>query len=358
MSGATPSLRATAPAVFPGKDPRRASERLQAELVPSHPVPLPELPARGHHASELGRGVARLSELYAELTSYGWRLVSRPGADHHRAAQLLRADVDALADVLGERAEAQGQPARNLVLELLGPVSLAAHLALPTGEKVLIDHGARRELAESLAAGIVGHVEHVRRACAPQRITVVLNETSHGRVRAGEVPTVSGYRTIRSLGRDETRTMIGIVTEALRATGADEVLLDLGSTPEPEHAEDFRGRERSRVDGFALPVVRLRSADWERIAELTESGTRWLAGMLRTGETSWEGLPQVTALSRRLTEPWQSLGMTPSSLEAFTLTSFCGHEREYPAQLSEAAALRSITRLQDTAEALTDQLRG
>lgn len=357
MNGATPSLRATAPAVFPGTDPRRAAECLQAELEAPHLIPLPELPGRGHHSSRLGRSVAQLSELYAELTSYGWRLIPRPGADHQRTTHLMRADVDALADVLGERAEGRGGSARGLMLEMLGPVSLAAQLALPTGEKALIDHGARRDLSESLAAGVVGHLEHVRRTCSPERLSVVLQETDYGRVRSGQVPTVSGYRTIRSLGRDETRTMIGVMAKMLRDAGADEIFLDLGVAPEQEHLEDFHGHTGSRVDGFALPVNRLHNADWERVAELTESGTRWLAGMLRLGEASWDELPQVTTLSRRLTEPWQALGMAPSSLEAFTLTSFIGRDHQHPASLQEAAVLRSVTRLRDTAEALTDRLR-
>lgn len=355
------SLHAAAPAVFPGTGARRAAELLAAELLSAggaspHLAALPELPARGHHATLLGRAVAQLSELYAELTSYGWRLTQRPGADHQRAVQLLRADVDTLADVRGERAELHGEAPSPLKLEVLGPVSLAARLALPGGEKVLIDHGARRDLAESLASGVAGHVEHVRRTCASERLTVVLEETGYGRVRAGEVPTVSGYRAIRSLPRDEARAMVGVVVEALRTAGADEVLLDLGGPPAAEHAEDFRGRDSSRVDGFGISVPELRGVDWERVAELTESGAHWLAGLLRPAETSREALPQVRALAARLTEPWQALGMPASSLEAFTATSFSGDSRERPAALDEASALRTVARVRDAAEALTEQI--
>lgn len=352
------SVRSAVPGAFPGTDARRAAELTAQEVSPPHLAALPELPARGLHATLLSRSAAQLSELYTELTSYGWRLCQRPGTDYQRTTQLLKADVDTLADVRGERAELHGEEPAPLKLEILGPVSLAARLALPNGEKVLIDHGARRDLAESLAAGVAGHLEHVRRACAPEQITVVLDETSYGRVRSGEIPTVSGYRTIRSLSRDETRVMVGVVAAALRAAGADEVILDLGEAPEMEHIEDFRGREASRADGFGLPATHLTAAGWERVAELTEGGTRWLAGLLRSDETSRGALPEVTGLGARLTEPWQALGMPPSSLEAFTLTSFCGHDRERPAHLDEASALRAITRLRDTAEALTEQING
>lgn len=355
------SLRAAAAAAFPGVDARHAAEMLSAETPAPHLSALPELPQRGHHATLLGRAAAQLSELYGELTSYGWRLTQRPGADHQRAAQLLRADVDTLADVRGERAETHGEESSPLKVEVLGPVSLAAQLALPSGEKVLVDHGARRDLAESLAAGLTSHVEHVRRACSPQTLSVVLSETRYGKVRRGEVPTVSGYRTIRSLPRDETRVMIGVVVEALRAAGADEVILDLGDAPQPEHVEDFRGREASRVEGFGLPVTALGSTAWEQVAELTESGTQWLAGMLRPHETRRATLPQVSSLAARLTKPWQALGMPAASLESFLLTTYCGEDRERPAGLGsagldEASALRTLTRVLGTAEALTEQI--
>lgn len=355
------SLRAAAAGTFPGTDLRRAAELLTAETPSPHLAALPELPQRGHHATLLGRATAQLSELFGELTSYGWRLTQRPGADHLRAAQLLRADVDTLADVRGERAETYGEEPSPLKLEVLGPVSLAAQLALPSGEKVLVDHGARRDLAESLAAGMASHVEHVRRACASQTLSVVLSETRYGRVRRGEVPTVSGYRTIRSLPRDETRVMIGVVVEALRAAGADEVILDLGETPQAEHVEDFRGREASRVEGLGLPVTTLGGAAWEQVAELTESGTQWLAGMLQPHETGRETLPQVSSLAARLTEPWQALGMPASSLDSFLLTTFCGTDRERPgapgtAGLDEASTLRTLSRVLGTAEALTEQI--
>lgn len=366
MSGVSSAVHATAPAAFPGTEFRHAAGRLQTELAAPHLTPLPELPGRGHHASLLGRSVARLSELYAELTSYGWRLVSRPGADHHRAAQLLRADVDTLADVRGERADqdpvAPDDPVR---LELLGPVSLAAGVALPSGEKVLVDHGARRDLTDSLAAGTAGHLEHVRRSCLRPggRLNVTLLEPDYARVRTGEVPTVSGYRTIRSLSRDETRAMVGVVVDSLRAAGADEVILDLGAgapVPEQEHVEDFRGRSASRLDGFGLQVPGLGARNWERVAGLAEEGTRFLAALLSVQEiehaASAQALPQVTELVSRLTRPWQALGMPPSSLSTMLLTPCGVHGRERLRQLDEASALRAITRVRDAAEALTDQI--
>ncbi|MDZ5076264.1 hypothetical protein [Nesterenkonia sp. HG001] len=343
---------------MPGTDALRSAQHLETELS-GHLPALTELPSRGLHAELLGRTLALLAELPAELVSYGWRLVGRPGADHRRAVQLLRADVDTLADVRGARAEAgTDHGPSELMLHLLGPVSLASQLALPGGEKLLVDHGARRDLAESLATGVQGHLEHVRRACTPAALRVVLHEPDHARVRAGAVPTVSGYRTIRALPRDDSRRMLGVVVEALRAGGADEVLLDLGEAPLLEHVEDHRSPSSSQVDGFGLPVPALQPGDWERIAELAEQETRFLAGLLGSLPGSAQTLPQVSDLVRRITDPWQALGMPAAGLAAMTLTPLVSGIREQLAQASEVDALRLISRVRDAADALTETMQG
>lgn len=347
------TVRCAVPGTLPGRDFRRAAELVASELAAPHLAALCELPDRGHHGRLLGRAAAQLQELYTELTSYGWRLVARPGADDQRARALLRSDVDTLAEVRGERTEA-GQAITDAVgLEILGPVSLAAQLHLPGGEKVLIDHGARRDLAQSLAAGAADHVAHVRRSVAPQRLRVTLLEPDYHRVRTGSVPTVSGYQSIRSLPRDETRGMLGVVIEALRQAGADELMLDFGSGAENEHTEDFRSQRGAEVDGFALPVHRATSADWERAAVLVEDGAQIVASLLHPEEPG--ALPEVSQLAARLVQPWQALGMPASSLSSFTVSAFGAAHRHLSAQLGEAAAMRTLTRLRDTAEALADR---
>ncbi|WP_191089734.1 uroporphyrinogen decarboxylase/cobalamine-independent methonine synthase family protein [Nesterenkonia ebinurensis] len=325
---------------------------MESELTAPHHSALLELPGRRHHGSLLGRATAQLSELYAELTSYGWRLVPRPGADHQRASTLLTSDVNTLAEIRGERAEQGGTPG-PLRLEMLGPVSLATQLHLPNGEKVLIDHGARRDLAESLAAGAAEHIQHALRSVRPPELTVTMLEPDYQRVRTGSVPTVSGYQTIRSLPRDETRQLLGTFITALRSAGAENIILDLGRPAEAEHIEDFRGWGGPTVDGFALPLHRVKATDWERTAGLVESDAQILADLLHPREPH-DALPEVSQLAARIAEPWQKLGMPASSLFAVTITAHGARHRLQPAQLSEAAAMRTLTRLRDTAEALTD----
>lgn len=349
-------VRSAAPAAVPGSDFRRAAEVLESELSVPHIAALPELSARGHHGSQLGRAVAQLTELHAELTSYGWRLVQRPGADHQRCAALLRSDVDTLADVRGAKEEAGGTLS-PLNLAVLGPVSLAARLHLPSGEKSLIDHGARRDLTHSLAAGLADHVRHVRRSIGPDSVSVVLQEPDYRAVRTGSVPTVSGYQTIRSLGRDETRNMFQVVVDALRGAGVDEVIFDCGEIVDDEHVEDFFSRRETKADGFAMQVPHATAADWERTAELVEAGASLWTGLLRPRAAGTApGLPEVSGLSARITEPWQRLGMPASTLSAFTVTGYGAADQRALGEVSETEFLRTWSRLRDTADALTDQM--
>ena len=54
----------------------------------------------------------------------------------------------------------------HLKVQVTGPWTLAATVERPRGDKVLADHGARRELAQALAEGLRDHLADVRRRVA------------------------------------------------------------------------------------------------------------------------------------------------------------------------------------------------
>ena len=103
---------------------------------------------------------------------YGWRIVDRPGKDFRRARSALSTDINILADVIG----AEDTTAADIKVQLRGPLSLAAGLHLHNGERALIDHGARRDLAASLAAGAGGYLSRVAAAAPGARIVVQVDE--------------------------------------------------------------------------------------------------------------------------------------------------------------------------------------
>jgi hypothetical protein len=141
---------ATGVGSLPGTDPAEAVRIVVGEL-PDLPH-LPELPERGAGASMTGRALAIAagvgSGLGADLQPAGWRLTgTAPGLDQRRAQSLLAQDLDMLEEAL------QGY-AGHLKLQVAGPWTLAATVERPRGDKVLADHGARRELAQALAYGV------------------------------------------------------------------------------------------------------------------------------------------------------------------------------------------------------------
>src|SRR5262245_25030122 len=127
---------------IPGVDPLEAARIVFSE-VPDLPF-LPELPARGVGADQIGRTAALLADLHVEVGTGVWRFVPRAGRDAQRAHVALTTDLDALE----EAAERYAGP---LKIRIVGPWSLVASIELPKGEKALADPGAVRDITGSLA---------------------------------------------------------------------------------------------------------------------------------------------------------------------------------------------------------------
>ena len=64
---------------------------------------------------------------------------------------------------------------------------------------MVTDHGATRDLTESLAEGLREHLSDLRRRLPMARLVVQLDEPSIPAVLAARVPTPSGYGTVRSV---------------------------------------------------------------------------------------------------------------------------------------------------------------
>ena len=166
-----PAGSATGIGSLPGTDPVESLRLILGEL-PDLPH-LPELPERGPGAEMIGRGAVLLTELPVEIQPSGWRLASHPGRDLRRARDLLERDLDVLEELAGTH---QGA----FKVQVAGPWTLAAALELPSGHRVVSDHGATRDLAESLAEGLRTHLADLarrlpsasRRGAAPSWATI------------------------------------------------------------------------------------------------------------------------------------------------------------------------------------------
>lgn len=348
------TVSATGLGSWPGTDPVEANRRVRGELGAPNLPHLVELPDRGVGSDPVGRSAAVLLELPVDVQPFGWRLVDRPGQDYRRAASALRTDLDVLADVVG----AEDNPGTEFKIQLLGPITMAARLHLHSGERALLDPGARREIAESLAAGAAEHLRQVAGAVRGARITVQLSEPDINDALQGTIATSSGYRTLRSIAGSEAEQAWSLVDAAVKSAGAAQTIL---SVPGGEALGLLSG-----VDGFAVSLVGsgaqeadpsgpgsglggtgLSTADWETIAAAVEAGRQVWLGLLDPAREPG----QVTRLVERVLRPWHQLGLPGSQLGQLRLTPSTGL-----AGISPASATTVLHRLSQTADALNQVL--
>ncbi|MDR6989009.1 hypothetical protein J2Y66_003517 [Paenarthrobacter nitroguajacolicus] len=335
-------LRASATALgpWPGTDPAEATRIIRGELGDPHLPFLPELPGRGVGSDAVGRSGSLLVDLALDVQPHGWRLVDRPGKDALRARSALSTDINILADIAGT----EDVSPTEFKIQLVGPLSLAANLYLHNGERALLDYGARRDIAESLAAGVAEHVRRVSAAVPGAGIVVQIDEPDIASVMAGTIPTASGYRTLRSVPGEEVTGAWRLVIEALKAAGAVETVF---SVPEIEAPIDRI--LAAGADGVAVPLRALTTRQWEQLAAAVEGGKRVWAGALPT-ENPQAQLPRTADVVESIARPWRQLGLPASGLSGLRVTPSTGLDGFKP-----STAMDVLTRLTQVADGL-DQL--
>jgi methionine synthase II (cobalamin-independent) len=296
-------VKATGIGSLPGDDIDAATALVFDEL-PDFPH-LPELPDRGPGADLVGRSSAALVDLHVDLQPSGWRLVARAGLDERRARELLEHDLDALVPV----AASYDGP---LKAQLAGPWTLAASLQTDHGP-VLADHGAVRDLVESLAEGVRTHLDEVRRRVPHAQLTLQLDEPSLPAVLAGSVPTSSGLSRVRAVAAADA-------TEALRSVAsAAEVDAVVHCCARDVPVEVIRSAGVS-----ALSVdLGLAKLDRDELGAAIEAGLRlWLGVVPALGPGAAPPVRDVAEPVRRL---WRELGFPPELLvDTVDVTPACG----------------------------------
>ncbi|HEU4948021.1 MAG TPA: methionine synthase vitamin-B12 independent [Kribbella sp.] len=290
---------------LPGEDVRHWT-RLVLDTV-TMPF-LPELPARPY-GDMVSRAVAVLTELACDLQPAGWRLTggtdARASLDQRRARSLLQQDLD----VFEELADGYSGP---LKLQLTGPWTLAAMVERPRGDKVLGDHGARRDLAEALAYGVQEHVAEVRRRVPGADLVVQLDEPGLPAVLAGAVPTASGWSKHRSV---DGPAAVELLSHAIEAASPAATLVHCCAARPP--IEVFR---KAGADGVAVDLALLNDQAWEQVAMAVEAGTVLYAGVIPTTGA----VPHPEQAAETLTKRWRELGLSLPSLADVVITPACG----------------------------------
>jgi hypothetical protein len=293
---------------WPGTTAEEYAEAVRVVLGEAPELPyLPELPGRGAQAGMVGRTLAAIADLGFDLQPAGWRLTDAAGVDHRRARSLLAQDLDQLEE------QAQGFHG-VLKVQVTGPWTLAASVEKPRGDKVLSDHGARRELAQALAEGVAAHLADVRRRVDAEHVVVQVDEPALSSVLAGAVPTASGFGKHRAVHPPE-------VSEALTW-----VLEHAGTEPWVHACAPgtpwglLRG---AGARGLSGDLSVLGAEDLDVFAEALDAGERVALGVVPSVDP--ESAPSEKAVTERVLRVLDVLGLDPDGVsDLLVLTPACG----------------------------------
>jgi methionine synthase II (cobalamin-independent) len=297
---------------MPGDDNRAYAEavRLAVGELPDLAF-VPELPGRGVTANMTGRALAIVDGLGVDLQPAGWRLTDASGIDHRRARSLLAQDLDQVEEQAQDYAGA-------FKAQVAGPWTLAATVEKPRGDKVLADHGARRELAEALAEGLRGHVADLRRRLpGVERLIVQVDEPMLPAVLAAQVPTASGFGRHRTVHPPEASAALEIVLGAIADAGAEPWVHSCAPGVPWALVADAGAR------GLSVDHDVLTPKDLDALAQSLDDGL--VVGLGIVPSTDPGAVPSDAVLTERVLRWLDMLGLDPAVVgERLAITPSCG----------------------------------
>ncbi len=330
-------MRASGVGSFPGDSQRDLDEALSVvlgELASDGGIPyLPEVPGRGAIAGLTGRTLGLVGELDADLQPSGWRLTGTSGAptmDQRRARSLVAQDLDALE----EHAADYAGPVK---VQVAGPWTLCATVERPRGDKLLADHGARRDLAQALAVAVADHVADLRRRVpGATELVLQLDEPALPAVLAGAVPTASGFGKHRTVHPPEASEALEWVLAAASDAGA---VPWVHSCAPGVPLGLLRG---AGARGVMVDLALLDAEGHDAAAEALEAGDTIALGVVPTSGA----VPSDKAVVERVLRWLDMLGLDPATVgEQIVVTPACGLAGASAADARRATELvRSVAR--------------
>jgi methionine synthase II (cobalamin-independent) len=259
-----------------------------------------------------GRALAVLADLDADLQPAGWRLTGStgsPGVDQRRARSLLAQDLDVVEELT------QGYEGA-FKLQLAGPWTLAATVERPRGDRILADHGARRELAQALAEGVRTHVRDVRRRLpGVDRLIVQIDEPALEAVLNARVPTASGYGRHRSIDLPEASQALGWVLAAIAAEGAEPWVHSCAARTPWDLVRGAGAR------GLAVDMAQLEARDLDHLAEALEAGETVALGAVPSVDPS--SVPSDKQVTEQVLRWLDMVGLDPDEV-SLVISPACG----------------------------------
>jgi len=386
-----PPVRASGLGDFPGDDLGEAMSRVEGELGAPHLPFLPHLPALGWRSTPLARTLAVCEGLAFDGASFGWRMVHSGGRGARESAlaqDRLLSDINLLADRVGAQkkrftSSAEGSAAVYKI-QLVGPLTLAASIYLPGGERAISDAGASRDLLESFLEGLERWMGSLREALQVPRalIAVQREESEFQRLLEGAIPTVSGFRSLPALQPHYYQQVYRRVAERFVELNLQLILDVDGTALKPVQELKLLTQPRPALDALALlkamqvegaapcalllhpDRARLKGPGMLQVPPLSDPRS-WepVAQLLEAQAQLW--LPVVTSARvpdqvRRLYSLWREVGLEPTQLNALGLMAD-EHPQTgsvpsapTPGMVSVRDATASLARVTDCARALAE----
>ncbi|WP_024796628.1 methionine synthase [Tomitella biformata] len=331
-----PGGTATGIGSWPGEDAHEAAAIVAGEFeVLSHLV---ELPGRGLGADLIGRTAALLVDLPIDISTTGYKLSDRPSSVGRRAQAHLTRDLDIMEEVWDKKGLLGSE--RTVKAQLAGPVTLAAELELRNGRRVLTDRGAVRDLTDSLAEGVRGHLADLRRRLGVD-VVLQLDEPQLPAALAGAIPGPSRFDPVREIPGPEALELIQIITDAAA------VPVGVHCCGDKMPLELLR---RSEIQALFLDVTTVRQRDFDHLGEWLQSGRALALGLvpstapLELDEKTGDWVPAREPDWRELADPAlrlvDHLGFPREILAAqIMVTPACGLAGADPQWARRAVAL-------------------
>lgn len=209
-------MRATGVGSLPGTDAFEAARIVAGELPDF--IHLAELPQRGPGSDVVGRTAALIHHVTGEFgldtTPLGWRVSGSNGRTMRRAWSWFAEDLDALESTTGGYAG-------PLKVQVAGPWTLAAKIEARTGQRLVADPGACRDLAQALASTVQWLAQDVqRRVSRIGSLLVQFDEPSLSAVAEGAIDTASGLSRYRAVEPATMEASLRMVFDATVQVGA------------------------------------------------------------------------------------------------------------------------------------------
>ena len=291
----------TAAGSLPGEDFRGALGAMADVL--GEVLPLPELPDRGLASGMVGRAVGIIDGLGFDVQPAGWRLTSAPGADQLCARAQWRRDLDDAEELLQDFDGV-------LKVGIAGPWTLAAAVERPRGDRLLADHGARREVAQALAEGWAQLRADLQRRIPGAEVLLQVDEPALVAVADGAIPTAAGFGKHLRAGVPE-------LVEALRPLAGGAWLHCCAP------GDWLPVAERAGFSTAALDTRLFRGAgEVDAVADWVHAGRHLAPGIVDTSAARSQSVDELVSEALRILRPLEIPAHEAAA--RVTLTTACG----------------------------------